>query len=130
MRIIAYIYWAILFTYLLPQLRAWYFEPWVATLFVSFLYCLLLLVAPLAWIWRSDAKNRKVRLSVLLALQFIPILATEAYFRPDELRFIRSVELGKVGQDAFGFHASQRRPAPFESFSLQWDSDMGFWILE
>jgi hypothetical protein len=82
------------------------------------------------WLWKSNPSNRRLRIGVLLGLQFLPVLATESYFRPDETRFMRSFERGEVQENGFGPYAWQSRRPPFGDFSLNWDEEMGFWVLK
>jgi len=131
MALFLYLFWLSLLTLMITPLRAMQLDPWIFTLCGWLFVCFAIGVTPLRRIWQQQDFRPKLRIAALLGMQFIPVIANETFFRPQELRFIARVESGDVEMTEWGFTvASESRRAPFEGFSLEWDEDCGYMVID
>jgi hypothetical protein len=131
MALFLYSFWLSLLTLMITPLRAMQLDPWIISLCFWLFVCFAIGVAPLLRIWPQQDFRPKLRIAALLGMQFIPVIANESFFRPEELRFIARVESGDVEMTEWGFTvASESRRAPFDSLTLEWDEDCGYLVMD
>jgi len=71
------------------------------------------------------------KILTIFGLQLLPLLAAEYEFHAEEQEFMAKVERGEVKMGSWGEPcATQTRNPPFDMFTMEWDPEMGFWIMD
>ncbi len=126
-----YAFWLSMLTLMIAPLRAFQLEAWIVSLFGWLFVCFLVGVIPLSRIWYDLDFRPKLRIAAILGMLFLPVLANESFFRPEELRFIARVESGDVEMTEWGFRdAWESRRPPFDDLSLVWEEGCGYGVID